>query len=318
MRSGPFTLLVLACFLLLWGARAALAAWAPRAETVTTAASAPAERPMVVPPKPAGLAAPDPSPRDDATLPRLTEGACLARPPALHDLCFQALARQAAAQDPAAAARTCDRVVDVELRDECVADVAEAAAPAYRDAAVALCVAMPRPRWRGQCHFGIGLAVAETDPGWAFGRCAHAEAFRDFCRHDVVGEIALANLDAAVGLCAREEGDALTRKSCWHGVGKYLARRDASAALATCLRATPAWRGNCAHGAGWGAAERDADAALAACVGAGAYADNCRHGVAAQLKRIDPERALALCARLRDSSLATRCTAFVRRSPIGF
>jgi hypothetical protein len=318
VRSGPFALLVLACFLALWGGKAALAAWVPAAHEAAVAAPASPERPMIVPPKPAGLTQPAPAPDAAAEVPRLTEAACLARPATLHDLCFQALARQTAAEDPASAARTCARVVEEELHDECLADVAEAAAPAHRQEAVALCVAMPRPRWRGQCHFGIGLALAETDPAWAFGRCAHAEAFRDFCRHDVVGEIALADLEAAVGLCAREEGDALTRKSCWHGIGKYLARRDATTALVTCLRATPGWRGNCAHGAGWGAAERDADAALAACAAAGPYADNCRHGVAAQLKRIDPERALALCGRLADATLASRCTAFVRRAPVGF
>jgi hypothetical protein len=318
VRTGPFTLLVVACFLVLWTSTRALAAWAPPAKAVQAAATAPAERPMVVPPKPAGLVAREPAADPRGTAPTLTEAACLARPAALHDLCFQALARQRAANDPADAARTCARVVDEELHDECLADVAEAAAPAHRTEAVALCATMPRPRWRGQCHFGIGLALAETDPPWAFGRCAHAEAFRDFCRHDVVGEIALADLDAAVALCAREEGDTLTRKSCWHGIGKYLARRDPATALSTCLRATPSWRGNCAHGAGWGAAERDAQAALTACEAAGAYADNCRHGVAAQLKRIDPERALAICGRLGDSSLAERCGAFVRRTPVGF
>jgi hypothetical protein len=123
----------------------------------------------------------------------------------------------------------------------------------------------------------------------------------------------LVDTGMAVATCAREEGDTLTRKTCWHGIGKYLARRDAQEAAQACARTTPEWRGNCFHGLGWGAAERDADAALAACAGFGAFADNCRQGVAHQQKRVDPARAVSLCQSLRTASLRDRCLAFVRR-----
>jgi hypothetical protein len=186
-------------------------------------------------------------------------------------------------------------------------------APIDRDAAAAICVAIPVMKWRGQCHFGMGLALAEIDPAYALGRCEHAEAFRDFCRHDVVGEVALESLAPAVAFCAKEEGDPLTRKTCWHGIGKYLARRDFAEAVAACGQATEASRGNCFHGLGWGAAERDPDATLAACAGLPAYADNCRQGVAHELKRADPTRGIAICESIQTTSVRDRCLTFLKR-----
>ena len=317
MRSGPFALLVLAWFLALLGLRWAAEPLAAGIAHLTTRAmdDDPGERGITLPPKPEGYeppAAPGSS-GEGAAAARLTREGCLARPASLHDVCLQALARQDAATDPTGSAARCSDVRDAELREECLADVAEAAAPADRAASEQICGQVTARKWRGQCHFGIGLALAETDPAYALGRCEHAEAFRDFCRHDVVGEVALANLAPAVAFCAQEEGDDLTRKTCWHGIGKYLARRDAVEAAAACLQATEAWRGNCFHGVGWGAAERDPDAALAACAAFGAYTENCRQGVAHQLKRFDTPRALALCESLGDARLRGRCLAFVRR-----
>ncbi len=319
MRSGPFALLVLAWFLALLGLRWAaepLAAGLAHLATRVEDASA-NERAIALPPKPEGLVPPSPTgPGSEggsgaATL--LTREACMARPQSLHDVCLQALARQGGAADPAGSAARCAEVRDPELREECLADVAEAAAPNDRAASERICAGVTARKWRGQCQFGIGLALAETDPTYALGRCEHAEAFRDFCRHDVVGEVALADLAPAVAFCAQEEGDALTRKTCWHGIGKYLARRDAREAAAACGKATEAWRGNCFHGVGWGAAERDPDAALAACASFVPHAENCRQGVAHQLKRFDAPRALALCESLTDTRLRARCLAFVKR-----
>ena len=121
------------------------------------------------------------------------------------------------------------------------------------------------------------------------------------------------DLEPAVAFCSREEGDTLTRKTCWHGIGKYLARRDLDEAAAACGRATAEWRGNCFHGVGWGAAERDTDAALSGCERLAPYVDNCRQGVAHQLKRFDPARAVALCESIGTVSIRERCLQFVRR-----
>ena len=316
MRSGPFALLVLAWCIALLGLRWAAEPLAAGIAHLTAQADEDArERSIALPPKPEGLVPPavPTSSGPGAGAARLTRDGCLARPASLHDVCLQALARQGAAADPTGSAERCQEVRDPELREECLADVAEAAAPTDRAASERICAQVTLRKWRGQCHFGIGLALAETAPDYALGRCEHAEAFRDFCRHDVVGEVALANLASAVAFCAREEGDALTRKTCWHGIGKYLARRDAAEAASACAQATESWRGNCVHGLGWGAAERDPDAALAACANLGAYTENCRQGVAHQLKRFDAPRALALCETLRDSRLRARCLAFVKR-----
>ena len=311
MRPLPFALLYLACLAGMLGARFALGAGsatplaAPPDEPVR-------ERAMALPPKPQG-ASPDRGAGGEGTGRHVTPASCEARTGELRDLCFQVLARQGAAHDPQESARWCAQVADPALREECVADVAEGAAPVDRAASEALCATLPSMKWRGQCHFGIGLALAETDSAYALGQCEHAETYRDFCRHDVVGEVALVDLDAAVAFCAREEGDDITRKTCWHGIGKYLARRDPGEAVAACARATPAWRGNCVHGVGWGAAERDADAALAGCAVLPEHRDNCTQGVAHQQKRVDPARAVALCEGIATAAIRARCLAFVRR-----
>ncbi len=311
MRALPFTLLVVACFCALLALRFALDPLAERVKAVI-APQAVAEAVLAVPPKPEGLEAPAAA-EGSGPGALLTREACDGMAEAVRATCYQALARQTAARDPEGALAVCARIADEDLRLECHSDVAEAAAPVDRAAAEQICAAIPRVKWRGQCHFGMGLALAELDPPDALGRCEKAEIFRDFCRHDVVGEVALVALEPAVAFCAREEGDDLTRKTCWHGVGKYLARRDAREAAAACGGATEAWRGNCFHGVGWGAAERDADAALAACGGFAGYADNCRAGVAYQLKRFDPERAVSLCESIGSERVRARCLAFVTR-----
>jgi hypothetical protein len=310
LRTLPFLLLYCACLLALLGLRWALPLLA---EVVPASAPAPVEASMAMPPKPEGLA-PEAVPAAGGSGRRsVTEADCLPRSGELRDLCFQILARQEGALDTLSGARTCARVADPELRQECLSDVAEAGALRDRSLSEQVCSGIESRKWRGQCHFGIGLALAETDSPYALGRCAHAEAFQDFCRHDVVGEVALVDLPAAREFCAREEGDELRRKTCWHGMGKYLARRDASEAASACGSATERWRGNCFHGLGWGAAERDVDAALSSCAGLGPFRDNCTQGVAHQQKRVDPARAVALCEGIATASVRERCLAFVRR-----
>lgn len=265
---------------------------------------------MALPPKPEGLGRSSEGGEGSAGL---DEAACLGMATAVRDVCWQALARQEAPADTDAALGRCDAISEVEIAWECRADVAETIAPARRAEAETICLGITPQKWRGQCHFGLALAVVATDSAWALARCDQSEAFRDFCRHDVVGELALVDLPAATAFCAREEGDELTRKTCWHGIGKYLARRDVSEATAACGVATPAWRGNCLHGVGWGAAERDPDAALGACADQGPLADNCRQGVAHQQKRGDPARAIALCEAIATETIRSRCLSFVRR-----
>lgn len=299
----------------LLGLRFGLEHWAPAivraSETMPDASEA-----MAVPPKPAGgLDAREGSEPGEGTgeSTAITPATCERVASALRNTCWQALARQVAGVDPDEALRTCELVLDPEMLLECRADVAESIAGTAPDRATTICATIGSTKWRGQCHFGIGLATAETDPEYAIARCSDAEIFQTFCRHDVVGEIALVNLPAASSICAREEGDWLTRKTCWHGIGKYLARRDMVEAAKACEAATLDWRGTCFHGVGWGGAERDVDASLAACTTAGPYADNCKHGVANEQKRIDPARAVALCESIARTETRTRCLDFVTR-----
>lgn len=311
MRDLPFLVLVLVLYGALLSARWGLHRLPATVDEAVEPAAA--EGVMALPPKPEGVGRQLGEGEGGAGTAAITEEACARMARAVQDVCWQALARQAGATDPDRALGECARIADPELSLECRADVAETLAPRDRDRAVAICGTIASTKWRGQCHFGIGLALAEIDAAYALGRCEDAEAFRDFCRHDVVGEVALVDLEAAVAFCAREEGDVLTRKTCWHGIGKYLARRDLGEAAAACRRSTPAWQGNCFHGAGWGAAERDPDAALAGCDRQAPYVDNCRQGVAHQLKRADPARAVALCESIGTPAIRARCLAFVRR-----
>lgn len=311
MGTFPFSALVLACLTALLGLRFGLEAWVPTAEAASEAPSKDAGSVMAVPPKPEGLAAAPGAGSGEGQGTMLTPAICTTMIADLQDTCWQALARQTAAADPQEALRQCQKVAGEELRYECRADVSETLAPTHRDEAVALCKEIDSVKWRGQCNFGVGLALAETDPEWAIARCEDAEAFKSFCRHDVVGEISLVNVTAAVTICARNEGDPLTRKTCWHGPGKYLARRDMGEAAAFCRQADPQWQGLCFHGLGWGAAERDPDAALAGCAAFGEFADNCRHGVANELKRSDPQRETAICESLTNPEAKAKCLAFV-------
>lgn len=312
MRTTPFLFLFVVVFTLLLGLRFGLASIAGTISRATVETAA-AEAVMALPPKPDGLTLRPAGAGGEGGAALLDEAACLRLAVAVRDVCWQALARQDAAIDVDHALGWCTRITDGELALECRADVAESVAGRDRAGAEGICEGIDAVKWRGQCQFGIGLALAETDPAYAVGRCAHAEAFRDFCRHDVIGEIALVDPEFPVAFCAREEGDELTRKTCWHGMGKYLARRSLDEAAAACLRATPAWRGSCFHGAGWGAAERDPDAALAGCDRQREFADNCRQGVAHELKRADPARAVALCEAIATETIRSRCLAFVRR-----
>lgn len=315
MRSLPFSALVALVFGALLGLQLALAhGWMPAA--MSGPAQGPPSDAMAIPPKPEGQPS-APAVGDGDGERRLTFEACKGMSKVVQDVCWQSLSRQQAEVDPEGALGVCAEITEAELKLECVDDVAEAITLADRGRAEQICFGVEDRKWRGQCWFGVGLAWAETDPEYALGTCANAEAFERFCRHDVVGEVSLVNLDAAVAFCARGESeqadDELTRKTCWHGIAKYLARRDVHEAAGACARATEQWRGTCFHGLGWGGAERSPEETLAACPGFGTYADYCRQGVAHELKRGDPTRALALCESIGTDKVRRRCVEFVER-----
>ena len=197
--------------------------------------------------------------------------------------------------------------------------MAELYAPVDREASLAVCPEIPRKKWRDQCVFGIALALSTLDSDRAFRKCDDAGQWRDFCRHDVNGEIAQVNPDLALEHCHAEEGDLLTRKSCWHGIGKYIARVDVPLAFSTCERVptgppTPdGYRENCVHGLGWGAAEKAGRDFAAECDRAGDFKDSCLVGVAYNLRRFDVAAGMEVCSGVQDALLRGRCDEFVQR-----
>ena len=293
------------------GLRALAPAAAPPRAPVEAAASD--ARVVALPPKPEGAGGDPAGTGPNAQV--YTEADCRRRQGELRRLCFKQLARQRAADDLQGAAAACREAPPGEGRDECLSDVAELHARTDEAAALGLCPQIEAGKWADQCVFGVALARVSLDPAGAFRRCDGAGRFRDFCRHDVNGEIAVVDVDLALQHCAAEEGDLLTRKSCWHGIGKYIARVDVDRAWAACDRVPPGperlYRENCVHGLAWGAAERQGAAFRAQCDRAATERDSCLLGVAYNLKRFDKAQAEGLCRSAARADLQARCLEFV-------
>lgn len=233
------------------------------------------------------------------------------------DACFAGLAWQRAERDPDGALEACGAVEDASRRQECVADVAEGHTLADRVRAEQICQTIAARRWRDQCTFGMALALVRTEPAAALEVCERAGVWTRFCRHDVNGERAVQDADAAVAYCAALAAE--EQASCWHGVGKYLARVEPARAARACGLAPVErdLRGQCVHGAGWAMAERSGEAAAASCEQWPFEHDSCLMGVAYHSKRLDPERALEVCGRVQAAAEAQRCREVVGRGALG-
>ena len=198
-----------------------------------------------------------------------------------------------------------------------MSDVAELYAKHDRARSLEVCPTISKKKWRDQCVFGIALAQSTLDPKWAFRTCDPSGQWRDFCRHDVNGEIAVVDSDLALANCAAEEGDLLTRKTCWHGIGKYIARVDVDRAFDACAKVPSGpdnlYRENCIHGLGWGASESRGVDFVSGCRRSGAEKDSCLLGIAYNLKRFDVDAGLGICAQVERADLKEKCEAFVRK-----
>ena len=272
------------------------------------------ETAIAVPPKP-DVAETAPEGPGSGTL--YDEATCHGYEGDFRDTCFATLARQRAARDPDGALLACGEIRRQRVRLECLADVAEGHARTDLDAARAMCPEIPAKKWRDQCYFGIAMALWPDTPDTALVLCEEAGMWRDFCRHDVLGEVAVVDLEFVLEVCRREQGDLLTRKTCWHGIGKYIGRQDLDAAFAACqqvpLGPDNLYRENCIHGAGWAAGERWGSAGADRCIGAGPQRDSCLLGVAFQLKNADPEQGVVLCQQAQRGDLREHCLAFLTR-----
>ena len=265
---------------------------------------------IAVPPKPEGARL------GEGEGQRYTEADCLDMLEDYRDACFMAVAWQHAERDPDGALSACDKVLETESRWECFSDVAEMHALQDRERSESICGEIPRKRWQDQCWFGIGLAWSTEDFDYARTSCERAGMWRDFCRHDVNGEIAQVDPQAALDWCKLEQGTLLQRKTCFHGLGKYLGRVAPETALGICDQVPlhePLYRENCMHGLGWALAEQSGEALSFCRSRGGDYRDSCVLGVSAHAKKLDPQRALEICQEASSEQLRERCLAFAGR-----
>lgn len=265
-----------------------------------------------VPPKPKGVQQNQNEGGDQVWY---TEEGCLAQSQQFYDVCFHQLARQKAQTDLKGALEACRKIRKEDTIWECYADAAELYSLVDREESLATCPNIEKKKWRDQCVFGIALTWSTKDSPWAFRLCDQAGQWRDFCRHDVNGEIAVVNSALALQHCAAEEGDLLTRKTCWHGIGKYIARVDVQAAFSACEK-VPAgpnnlYRENCIHGLGWGASESAKEEFVKECQRAGNEQDSCLLGVAYNLRRFDIDAGLRICEQVQRQDLHQQCRTFV-------
>jgi hypothetical protein len=313
MTNGTFALLYAACLMLCIGMVQGmkLSGLLPDAEKPLEPQKV-EQVVIAVPPRPEGVRPVEGEGEEGF---RYTEQGCREQTPEYQGVCFQQLARQQAPTDIDGALRSCSLIADAELVQECQADVAELHAPTDKTRALAICPSIALPKWGDQCVFGIALALVKKEPEPSFRLCDQAGRWATFCRHDVNGEIAQFNSDLAMAHCAAEEGDLLTRKSCWHGIGKYVARVDVDRAFQLCettpLGPQDLYRENCYHGLGWGASETAGKAFAAECARAGEKKDSCMLGVAYNLRRFDQEAGMDLCAQVHRQDLAEQCRKFV-------
>ena len=269
---------------------------------------------IAVPPKPDGVS----DERGEGEAPLHTWDGCDARSGDFRDACFKALAWQRAERDVDGALQSCDEVGDRDQRFECIADVAELHSRTDRARSEAICPTISKKKWTDQCWFGIALAWSTEDFDYARASCNNAGMWRDFCRHDVNGEIAQVNPQDALDWCKLEEGDALQRKTCFHGLGKYLGRTEPEVAIGLCEKVPtndPLYRENCFHGLGWAIAEQRSEEETARFCGAlSMHQDSCFMGLSAHAKRLSPERAVTHCQQVERDDLKQRCDAFARRT----
>ncbi|MCB9746667.1 MAG: hypothetical protein H6740_29095 [Alphaproteobacteria bacterium] len=268
---------------------------------------------IAVPPKPEGVDLPEPGEGEGA---RYTEAGCEALSGDYREACFHALALQRAERDPDGALEACARLDEGAGRWECLADVSELHSVVDIARSEGICEGIPPKKWHDQCYFGIALAWSTLDFERARAQCEKAGMWRDFCRHDVNGEIAQVDPEAAFSWCLEENGSFLQNKGCYHGLGKYLGRSDPPKALELCARVPdkePLFPQNCYHGLGWALAESSPEDALRTCGRVEGYSDSCRMGVSANYKRFDPARSVEVCEMVRDPDLRRRCLKFAER-----
>jgi hypothetical protein len=271
---------------------------------------------IAVPPKPDGARDLTTGREGQASI--YDENACRALGGDFRDVCFHAVARRRAERDLSGALLACAEIDRQRLHFECLADVAEMHVWTDLAAARSVCPQIPRRKWHDQCYFGIAMALSQRAPDAALAGCDDAGIWRDFCRHDVVGEVSKQDVEWSLAVCAAETGDLLRRKTCWHGIGKYVARVDADRGFAACARVPLGpenlYRENCIHGVGWALSESAGAGAVNSCTQkAGANLDSCLLGVAFNLKRLDPDSAAQICSSVKRADLRADCGAFLKR-----
>jgi len=271
---------------------------------------------IAVPPKPEGAK----SAEGEGNGPAYTEEGCRAieRDLDLRDACWRALAVQRAERDPDGALDACEEVRLEEDLHACYADVAELHSVVDREWSENACetlIPITDRTWHGQCWFGIALQHSTLDYDYARETCEKALDWKNFCRHDVNGEIAQVNPDEAFRWCEEAEHTGLQEQGCYHGLGKYLGRTDPPKAMEICEH-TPGGKlsEQCWHGLGWAIGESDLEGSVAVCDKEGGdYRDSCLLGLSSNAKRFDAELSVELCNMAKDADLRRKCLKFAQR-----
>ena len=230
--------------------------------------------------------------------------------------CLKMYALKSAANDFEEAWKICKQIDQNLLRDECYNDIIIEIGKEKPEEIKKYCNEINSEKWRGECYFNMALFLTKINITKAFAICNKAEIYVPFCYHDVAGEASLINTTKALNICEKQV-DNLTKRTCFHGIGKYLGRNKPDKAIIYCNQIEDkGYKESCYHGLGWGMAEIDMgnmDYARSNCEGIESeLKNNCFIGVAWKLSKNDKEKAKEVCNNIKNEQIKKECLNFPR------
>ena len=114
------------------------------------------------------------------------------------------------------------------------------------------------------------------------------------------------------GKCEKQT-DNLMRRTCFHGIGKYLGKSMQDKAITYCGQIKESdIKKSCYHGAGWGVSEiSDSGKAVSYCKKIKSnFTDNCLVGVAWQISKTNNELSKKICENVINKVAKTKCLNF--------
>jgi len=225
--------------------------------------------------------------------------------------CLQLNAQKSAVNDFDKAWKICKQINQDSLRDECYNDIIIEIGKENPEEAQQHCEKINSEKWRGECYFNMALFLTKTNIAKAFAMCDKAEIYIPFCYHDVAGEVSLINATIALNICGKQ--DNLTKRTCFHGIGKYLGRSKPEKAIIHCnIIKEKEYKETCYHGMGWGISEtNDSNKAIFYCKKTKSYfTDKCLVGVAWQVSKTNKELSGKICERVIVDEVKTECLSY--------